>query len=453
MRALLLSIHTHARLTTTTLSLPSFFITVTLFRAYFADNEPREKRTGRFGLIGVLTSFSLFVGPSLGGEVAKRFGRRAGCMLSAGLCVLAAFIAFLWQPDESKVDEKFLKRSVSANLAGEELEEHLKTHKTVNGVKMVKIDLSEAEEHADAPFPVDQASPRANRDPFAEPTCWDYKPCRVARKAWRFAKWLGQYDLWPLLSLNFVFRFAFAAYKSVFAFFCIAMLSYGSREVGYLLSCMGLGGMLVQGVLVRVIVSRLGEERTLFCSMLCTSAGFVVLSYSTSLALLAPALTLIAIGYGLAVPCLTTLFSHVPVEQGIMQGIAGAIDRFGQAFGPIVGGALLQILGEAWLMRWTGIFLAAVSAACLVYIGDGCMSWMRELICHPAAGYRPVGQELEAIEEEEDGLEMEERSPQPSPKAKASEPPLAPQPAPAVNGGFMSALSATPLFAQPAGGR
>ena len=47
------------------------FITVTLFRAYFADNEPREKRTGRFGLIGVLTSFSLFVGPSLGGEVAN----------------------------------------------------------------------------------------------------------------------------------------------------------------------------------------------------------------------------------------------------------------------------------------------------------------------------------------------------------------------------------------------
>ena len=75
----------------------------------------------------------------------------------------------------------------------------------------------------------------------------------------------------------------------------------------------------MQGVLVRVVVSRLGEEKTLFCSMAATSAGFVVLSFSTSLHLLAPALTLIAIGYGLAVPCLTTLFSHVPVEQGIMQ--------------------------------------------------------------------------------------------------------------------------------------
>ena len=45
------------------------------------------------------------------------------------------------------------------------------------------------------------------------------------------------------------------------------LLSYGSREVGFLLSCMGIGGMFVQGVLVRVVVGRLGEEKTLFFAM------------------------------------------------------------------------------------------------------------------------------------------------------------------------------------------
>ena len=43
--------------------------------------------------------------------------------------------------------------------------------------------------------------------------------------------------------------------------------------------------------------------------------------------------TCIAIGYNLAVPCLSTLFSHVPVQQGVMQGIAGSIDRFGALLG------------------------------------------------------------------------------------------------------------------------
>ena len=44
-----------------------------------------------------------------------------------------------------------------------------------------------------------------------------------------------------------------------------------------------------------------------------------------------------------------------------MQGIAGAIDRFGQAFGPVVGGSMLHLLGEASLMLWTGIALASIS--------------------------------------------------------------------------------------------
>jgi len=212
---------------------------VALFRAYFADTSPKEQRTGRFGLIGVITSASLFIGPSIGGEVARQYGRRAGCWLSAALCMLAALVAFLWRPDESHVEQVQMKRSKTAMLDGEELQRHLETHKTVGGVKMVKIDLSDL--RTGGAESEGQLSPRE-----AGSECCNYKPCRMVRKAWRFAKWLAQYDLYPLLSLNFFFRFAFAAYKSVFAFFCMALLHYGSREVGFLLSCMGIGGMFVQ---------------------------------------------------------------------------------------------------------------------------------------------------------------------------------------------------------------
>ena len=219
-------------------TLPASLRAVPLLRAYFADTSPKESRTGRFGLIGVITSASLFVGPSLGGEIARAYGRRAGCWLSAGLCVLASFISFLWHPDEAKVDEARMQRSNTFALKGDELAHHLETHRTVNGVKMVRIDLG-GEEEATSPT---EAAARDSRDASGsggEGGCCQRKPCRTARKAWRFAKWLGTYDLWPLMSLNFFFRFAFAAYKSVFAFFCMALLNYGAREVGYLLSCMG----------------------------------------------------------------------------------------------------------------------------------------------------------------------------------------------------------------------
>ena len=191
--------------------------------------------------------------------------------------------------------------------------------------------------------------------------------------------WLAKYDLYPLLSLNFFFRFAFAAYKSIFAFFCAAAMAYKAKEVGLLLSGMGIAGIFVQGVLVRMIVPRVGEGRTLFIAMMATSAGFGLLSTAGIFGIqaLLPALGLIAVGYGLAVPCLSALFAGVPVEQGIMQGIAGAIDRFGQAVGPIVGGAVLESIGEANLMRATGVGLAAISTVCLSFIGEGVSCWSR----------------------------------------------------------------------------
>ena len=231
---------------------------------------------------------------------------------------------------------------------------------------------------------------RCPTPPFPAPCGWP--ACRCLRKTYRFLLWLAGYDLYPLLSLNFFFRFAFAAYKSVFAFFCMHAFGFGASEVGLVLSGMGIAGMLVQGVLVRVVVAALAEERTLMLAMSATCVGFVLLSLATNLYGLVPALGCIAVGYGLAVPCLSALFSHVPVEQGIMQGMAGAIDRFGQAVGPIVGGSLLVFLGEAKLMAATGIALAAVSGLCLLFIGEGCLSWARQSF-RGSAGYSAVATE------------------------------------------------------------
>ena len=333
---------------------------ISLFRAYFADTAPKEKRAGSFGLVGVVQSFSLFAGPTIGGMVAHAGGRRAAAWLASAMCLAGAVLAILWTPDESLAEKKKgMNRSQSTvGMNSEELQKHRETHQTVAGTKYVKISLSD-----------NDAVPE--QEGLSTPKGSSICMPRWLRKLCIFAKWLAGYDLYPLLSLNFFFRFAFAAYKSIFAFYCMSQMGYGSKEVGFALSAMGLGGMAVQGVLVRVTVAYLGEEQTLVVAMAAVSSGFGLLSYATNVVLLAPALTLIAIGYGLAVPCLSALFAQVPVEQGIMQGIAGAIDRFGQAFGPIVGGSLLALLGEAGLMRFVGMGLAAISVLCLGFIGDG----------------------------------------------------------------------------------
>ncbi|KAL1500071.1 hypothetical protein AB1Y20_012746 [Prymnesium parvum] len=364
---------------------------IALFRAYFAD-RPKEQRTGSFGLIGVVQGFALFGGPSIGGFASHWGGRRMAPWMAAALCLAAALITIMWHP----IEEVGVRRGASGELTGEALQKHQETHKEVNGVKLVKLDLAEGDTRSEA-----------SSQPSSAQHGWRaWRLCVCMRKTYKLSIWLGKHGLYPLLLLNFFFRFAFAAYKSVFAFFCMEALGYGTAEVGYLLSGMGLAGMGVQGVLVRIVVAACGEERTLAISMAATSLGFVALSMTTGLEMLIPALGIIAIGYGLAVPSLSTLFSLVPVEQGIMQGIAGAIDRFGQAFGPLVGGAALHLLGEAGLMRYTGLALALISSVCLLFIGDGCVSWIRNSCMRSlGGGYAPLDQSQGDIDQA-DELEM-----------------------------------------------
>jgi len=54
---------------------------------------------------------------------------------------------------------------------------------------------------------------------------------------------------------------------------------------------MGVGGMFVQGVLVRVINGSLGEQRTLVLAMACTSLGYAGLAAVASVASLVPCLS------------------------------------------------------------------------------------------------------------------------------------------------------------------
>lgn len=315
-------------------------------------------------------------------------GKRSAAWLACAMSSLAALITLAWRPDEAAVDKANSAVKAAVAPGPKDAGDAEQQRKDVGGITYVKIDLSEVE-GGQSPKQEGLASPG--------PQTRCGKLARSLHKGWLFMLWLGKHGIYPLLTLNFVFRFAFSVYKTVFAYFCFYAAGYGPKGVGYLLSGMGVASILVQGVVVRVVVTRLGEERTLLLAMVCTSLGFVGLSFAKSLLMLLLPLGCIAIGYNLAVPCLSTLFSHVPVQQGVMQGIAGSIDRFGQALGPVLGGAMLTLLGNSGLLAATGSGLAATSLLCLVFIGDGCVSWFADA-CKRKDGYSPLGGSDEATE-------------------------------------------------------
>jgi len=313
---------------------------------------------------------------------------------AAASFALGGFVCLVWKPDEDTVEVQLRRRASSQGLTGEALKTHQENRKTVAGVKFVKVSVD------------------SGLEPGEEVTYYCGSVGKALYKFWLLVVYLAKHGVIPLLFLNFFFRFAFAAYKSNFAFLCHDLLQFGPKEVGFVLSGMGLGGIFVQGVLVRFVVSRIAEERTLLVAMATTSAGFAGLSYVHSVYTLAPCLALVSIGYGLAVPCLSTLFSHVPIEQGIMQGIAGSIDRFGQSFGPILGGWLLDLVGQGWLMLCTGAALAAISGVTLMFVGDGCLSWIKDTCFGKTTqGYDPVSASEAELESEMAEMEAPEDKP------------------------------------------
>ena len=59
---------------------------IALFKAYFADAAPKKKRTGAFGLIGVIQGLALAAGPSVGGTLSKFGSKRLAAWLASALC-------------------------------------------------------------------------------------------------------------------------------------------------------------------------------------------------------------------------------------------------------------------------------------------------------------------------------------------------------------------------------
>lgn len=216
---------------------------ITLLKAYFADATPKTKRTNSFGMIGVVQGFSLFAGPAIGGIISRAFGLRMAAWFSAFLFFTGFLIALVWRPQPKVAVEPhdhLEERPPSPHDAL--VEDGSKTTKTEGGVQYVKVDLTSDPAHPHG----DHSRRKVRRVEYTldEAFCgactylWSRMPVRVV-KTMRFLGWLAGYDVYPLLCLNFVFRFAFAVYKSVFAFYCMKALGFGTAEVDAALSTMG----------------------------------------------------------------------------------------------------------------------------------------------------------------------------------------------------------------------
>jgi DHA1 family tetracycline resistance protein-like MFS transporter len=80
-------------------------------------------------------------------------------------------------------------------------------------------------------------------------------------------------ELLGLASVNFLYQLAHQVLPSVFVLYAGYRYAWNERTVGLTLALVGVGSMVVQGALVRPIVSGLGERRTLLCGLAAGACG------------------------------------------------------------------------------------------------------------------------------------------------------------------------------------
>jgi len=144
-----------------------------------------------------------------------------------------------------------------------------------------------------------------------------------------------------LLLVSFLSVFAFSSFEGTFS----QMLKeregfrYDDMHAGYVFLFIGVTLVLVQGLLVRRLVPRLGERLFARAGIALMAAGLLGVAFSDSLPPLLASLAVAVTGFGATTPSLSSLISRRtnPDRQGGILGLAQSASALGRILGPWIG--------------------------------------------------------------------------------------------------------------------
>ncbi|MGZ3873680.1 MAG: TCR/Tet family MFS transporter [Mucilaginibacter sp.] len=135
----------------------------------------------------------------------------------------------------------------------------------------------------------------------------------------------------------FLIYFAAQAVQSVWTFYTIKKFNWSEDMVGYSLGFVGLMVAGVQGGLIRVILPKLGTERSIWVGLLLYAIGLAFFAFASSGWMMFAILVPYCLG-GIAGPAIQGYMSNsVPAnEQGELQGGLTSLMSISSIFGPLL---------------------------------------------------------------------------------------------------------------------
>ena len=149
---------------------------------------------------------------------------------------------------------------------------------------------------------------------------------------------LGRYpQIGGLIVALVLLYLAGSAMQSVWTFYTILKFNWNENLIGYSLGAVGVGALVVQGGLVRVLLPKLGTTRAVVAGLVFYLVGFVLYALATHGWMMFAIIAISSLG-GLAGPALQGSISGQvpPTEQGELQGSLTSLVSATGVVGPLL---------------------------------------------------------------------------------------------------------------------
>ncbi len=149
---------------------------------------------------------------------------------------------------------------------------------------------------------------------------------------------LGRYPviLGLVASLVLIYIAGFSV-QGTWTFYTMEKFKWTEQTVGWSLATIGLSFAIVQGGLTRVIIPKLGQERSVYVGMMFSALGFALFAAANQSWMMFAFMGIYALG-GIAGPSIQGIIStQVPAnEQGEVQGALTSLMSTTSIFGPVI---------------------------------------------------------------------------------------------------------------------
>jgi DHA1 family tetracycline resistance protein-like MFS transporter len=170
---------------------------------------------------------------------------------------------------------------------------------------------------------------------------------------------VARYPAVAMLLLVFVLaQFAERMLEANWVLFTAYQFAWGAAAVGISFAWVGVLFVFTQGVLVRVVVPRLGEWRTLTWGLAIAAVCMAAIAFANQGWMLYAIIVPYVLGWGLSGPAIQALVTRVvpPNEQGILQGaITSAATASGIVAAPVSGTLFGYFIGPAAPVHLPGV--------------------------------------------------------------------------------------------------